>query len=406
MLAFATQVQSQYIDHQPLVIPSGNEPFGTSQLINVETTRPVVAANIRLNPEQDLTGAYLIAGLDTFLLSLDEDNEPGEPLFSSPVLFPAPVSRISLFPGALTGQAELLLVPAEHAILPESRYPHPVDLTGNIGLPPMIDQQVWRAGLPSPNYERIHNQVRNVIIHHTASSNQVTDYTTAIRSIYLLHTQTRGWSDIGYNYLVAPNGVIYKGRDPGPYQQDEVLGAHFCASNTGTLGISILGDYQNTPPPGLALHAIERLIAWKLQKDHLDPLGITPHPLNPTLHVISGHRDGCATLCPGDQLYAMLPGLRNRVHQLIIHTGIDLTDHPSTNEPTLMIFPNPVRDFLTIESDQPIRYLRILNSTGNLIWHLTGQPTQLDVTNWISGWYIIQVYADNAVTSKKILKIK
>ena len=79
----------------------------------------------------------------------------------------------------------------------------------------MIDQAIWREGLKAPDFEPIIHDVHNVIVHHSARSNLVTDYTSAIRNIYLYHNEVRGWSDIGYNYVVAANGDIYKGCDPG-----------------------------------------------------------------------------------------------------------------------------------------------------------------------------------------------
>ncbi|UCH14776.1 MAG: N-acetylmuramoyl-L-alanine amidase [Bacteroidales bacterium] len=170
----------------------------------------------------------------------------------------------------------------------------------------MIDQQIWREGLPEPDYERIIHNVRNIIIHHSATSNDLTDYTNVVRNIYLSHTQVNGWSDIGYNYVIAQDGTIYKGRDPGIYEQDNVMGAHFCSSNSGTMGICLLGNYVNIYPAQESLYALINLLTWKTGKDSLNPYGTSSHPLNPDLNIIAGHRDGCSTLCPGDSIYEML----------------------------------------------------------------------------------------------------
>ncbi|MFO7617957.1 MAG: N-acetylmuramoyl-L-alanine amidase [Bacteroidales bacterium] len=405
LVSFAVQGLAQYIDQLELDFRRRPEPGRTGSLIRIEAPRLASAAAVRVDGVADWSGAFLVAGRDTFPLTLDENGEPGGPSFSHLLLFTEPAMVVEINPGSLTGLVGLFLIPADHALLSGTPDPGTAEWTTNLALPPLVDQQVWRAGLPDPNYERIFNRVRNVIIHHTATSNQVTDYTAAIRSIYLYHTQVRGWSDIGYNYLVAPNGVVYKGRDPGPYPQDEVLGAHFCASNTGTLGISLLGDYQATPPPGMAMMATEMLIAWKLEKDHLDPLGAYPHPLNPFLDVIAGHRNGCSTLCPGDQLYALLPGLRSRVHQLMIHTGIDQDLYLNESGPAVRLYPNPVRNRLIIEADQPILSIRVLDSAGRTIQQLTGQAPGLSFSDWLPGWYLVQVHTSQSVISKIIFKI-
>jgi len=179
----------------------------------------------------------------------------------------------------------------------------------------MIEQSEWRTGLPAPDYERIPNNVHNIIIHHSAGSNTDTNYIQVVRNIYIFHTQVRGWSDIGYNYLISQDGTVFKGRDPGTLAQDEVLGAHFCSSNTGTLGICVLGNYEEVPVPEAAFSSLTEMLTWKLGEDSLNPSGYYPHPLNPFLFVIAGHRDGCATECPGNMLYARLADIRNVVFE-------------------------------------------------------------------------------------------
>ena len=111
--------------------------------------------------------------------------------------------------------------------------------------PDAIDQSVWRDGLPDPKTGRIAVSVKHCIIHHSAGSNNLNDFTQAVRSIYLYHLQINGWDDIGYNYLIDPNGVIYKGRDPLELEeQDNTQGAHFCSKNSGTMGVCLIGDIQ------------------------------------------------------------------------------------------------------------------------------------------------------------------
>ncbi|MGW3465749.1 N-acetylmuramoyl-L-alanine amidase, partial [Streptomyces olivaceoviridis] len=67
--------------------------------------------------------------------------------------------------------------------------------------------------------------------------------------------------------------------------------------------------------------AIARLTAWKLGLYGVDPSGKTyltsgggnlyPKGKNVRLNVISGHRDGFATECPGKRLYAKLGTARS-----------------------------------------------------------------------------------------------
>lgn len=47
-----------------------------------------------------------------------------------------------------------------------------------------------------------------------------------------------GWDDVGYHYLIHPNGKIYEGRKI--YHK----GSHVAGANTGKIGILLLGDYD------------------------------------------------------------------------------------------------------------------------------------------------------------------
>ena len=148
----------------------------------------------------------------------------------------------------------------------------------------------------------------HLIVHHSATSNAVTDYDAVVRAIWDFHVNTNGWSDIGYNWLIAPDGTIYLGRGT------DVIGAHFCGQNTATSGICILGNYVDTAPSAAALAALERLAAWKLDALGLAAAAASVHaPSGLALDHVSGHRDGCNTVCPGDSLYARLPALRTDI---------------------------------------------------------------------------------------------
>ena len=168
-----------------------------------------------------------------------------------------------------------------------------------------IPQSEWRAGLPEPNYTRSSTNVRHVVVHHSAGSNTNSNYTQVVRDIYLYHTQVNGWSDIGYNYLVAQDGSIYNGRDPGALEQDDVLGAHFCGSNSTTMGICMLGNYETAQMNFANYMSLLDIITWKLDHEGLTPYSSNQHALG-TFDSVIGHRDGCSTLCPGENVYNRL----------------------------------------------------------------------------------------------------
>jgi N-acetyl-anhydromuramyl-L-alanine amidase AmpD len=52
------------------------------------------------------------------------------------------------------------------------------------------------------------------------------------------HVNDRGWSDIGYHFLIDRNGKVGAGRPL------EKVGAHVVNHNSGTIGISLFGGYE------------------------------------------------------------------------------------------------------------------------------------------------------------------
>lgn len=183
--------------------------------------------------------------------------------------------------------------------------------------PDIISQSVWRQGLDTPKRGRTSTPTHHCIVHHSASNTYDTNYTQVVRAYYVYHTTVNGWDDIGYNYLIAPNGMVYAGRDPEKPEitQDEVTGAHFCGKNSYTMGVCLIGDYKNNIPSDTALQALKKLLSWKVFKDNLNATGQMIHPpaTGSFLPVIAGHRDGCATECPGNNLYGRLEQLRTEL---------------------------------------------------------------------------------------------
>lgn len=155
--------------------------------------------------------------------------------------------------------------------------------------------------------------VTHLIVHHSAGSNTSSDWAGVVRSIWDFHVNGRGWSDIGYNWLIAPTGVIYQGR------LDNWLGAHFCGTNGGTMGVCMMGTYTDVTPTQSAINSLIGLLSWKTCEAGIDPLRIRYHASSgKNLYTISGHRDGCATECPGNAFYPMLPDIRQSVYDNLI----------------------------------------------------------------------------------------
>ncbi|WP_237330202.1 peptidoglycan recognition protein family protein [Streptomyces sp. BA2] len=163
--------------------------------------------------------------------------------------------------------------------------------------------------------------VKAAFVHHSASGNnyRCSQAGSVLRSIYRYHVKSSGWRDFGYNFAVDKCGNIYEGRAGGVAKP--VLGAHTLGFNSNSMGIAVLGSFGSSSPPAAAVNAVARLTAWKLGLYGANPRGKTylksaggnlyKKGSNVRLNVISGHRDGFATECPGIRLYKKLGSARS-----------------------------------------------------------------------------------------------
>lgn len=150
--------------------------------------------------------------------------------------------------------------------------------------------------------------IERFIIHHTATTSNLDDPAAAIRSIYYYHAVTRGWGDIGYNYLIDQQGRIYEGRFGG----EKVVGAHAGYANAESIGIGVLGDYRHEEVPYAVIQSLINLISTKAKKYNIQADGFSSLD-GELLPNIIGHRDVNDTDCPGRKLYEKLPYLRTLI---------------------------------------------------------------------------------------------
>lgn len=151
-------------------------------------------------------------------------------------------------------------------------------------------------------------KVKKIIIHHTATTGTISDEEASMRAVYYYHAVTRGWGDIGYNYIVGPDGTVFEGRAGG----DGVVAGHAQGYNTGSVGIALLGDYQSNPLPAPMMKSLEGLIYEKAELWNIDPNGAGKFR-GEVINNILGHRDVGSTACPGTYTYDDLAGIREMV---------------------------------------------------------------------------------------------
>ena len=193
----------------------------------------------------------------------------------------------------------------------------PSSLNPSATRPPIISRSDWGAERAYGGVDRgtsewtpDYQTVRHVIIHHSETPS-FRDPLVEIRSIHYYHAVTRGWGDIGYNYLVDFLGNVYEGRAGG----ENVIGGHAFQYAHGSAGICSMGAFSFETSTPEAIAGLTWITAWAARS--LDPLSRRDFHEKPNLSTICGHRDVVNSACPGDGLYADLPTIRWAVADVI-----------------------------------------------------------------------------------------
>jgi len=205
--------------------------------------------------------------------------------------------------------------------------------------PKIITRAEWGARNPKYDYSN-HPYFNKMTLHHSAgwAATTLEEGKAAVKSIQEFHQDGRGWSDIGYHFLVDMGGNIYQGRP------ETVLGAHVGGANTGNIGVCILGCYH---PPETSISCYDemtysseqsliQLYAWIS-----DTYGVEPK-------LLKGHRDYFGTTsCPGNNVWAKLPELRSEISLFIMY------GFQPTRFALFQNYPNPFNSSTTLHYDLP-----------------------------------------------------
>lgn len=177
--------------------------------------------------------------------------------------------------------------------------------------PTIYSRAQWGADESKRDKSSLHYyEVHAGFVHHTVNAN---DYTKEqvpgiLRSIYAYHTKSRGWSDVGYNYLVDRFGRIWEGRAGGVDRP--VVGAHTLGYNDYSFAMSAIGNFDIKKPSSAMVQAYGALFAWKLSLHGVSAASTQQRVGTKTFPAINGHRDAGSTACPGKYLYAKLGKIR------------------------------------------------------------------------------------------------
>lgn len=159
--------------------------------------------------------------------------------------------------------------------------------------PQIISRCQWGAkpynGAPMP----LSLPLQYLFIHHTYEPSSpclsFPDCSRGMRSMQRFHQEERGWSDIGYSFVVGSDGYVYEGAGWN------IVGKHTRNQNSVGYGVSIIGNYTAVLPSRYSMDLVRRrLVQCALDGGRL--------VANFTIH---GHRQAVNyTTCPGDAFFS------------------------------------------------------------------------------------------------------
>jgi hypothetical protein len=281
----------------------------------------------------------------------------------------------------------------------------------------IISRTEWGSDESISTWQPVYATPKKFIVHHTAGGDGGSDPAATIRAIQYWHAVVNGWGDIGYNYLIDPAGRVYEGRKGG----DGVIGAHAARDatcnqvrfgggnvginfNPGTIGISLLGNYETSQPTQAAIDALSNLIAEKGVLNGIQPAGSSDFLGMSSLPNVVGHGDVDCTLCPGQNLTPLLAQIRTS-SQTLYDSG------------AILIAPNVRLDSVSeasfdLEKGTTKTIQVIISNIGNTTWHSFDQsvlsikplktPAIMAASNWPETGIAGRLTADSVVPGDSV----
>ncbi|XP_017901620.1 PREDICTED: peptidoglycan recognition protein 4 isoform X4 [Capra hircus] len=155
--------------------------------------------------------------------------------------------------------------------------------------PLIVQRSAWDAR--EAHCPEMNQPAQYVIIIHTAgrTCNRSDECRVLVQDIQSSFMDRLDSCDIGYNFLVGQDGIIYEGVGWS------VQGSHTPSYNDIALGLAFMGTFSGSPPNAAALEAAKNLIQCSVIKGHLV-----------SDYLLVGHSDVTNVLSPGRALYNVI----------------------------------------------------------------------------------------------------
>ena len=162
--------------------------------------------------------------------------------------------------------------------------------------------------------------VQLLVVHHTGLvvRNDPRPPVERVRALYKYHALSKGWGDIGYNYVIDETGQIYEGRTGG----EGVVAGHAYCNNIGTIGVVLLGNFEIEQPSQDQVKSLQWLLRDLAQEYHLDVSRPAQFHGKKLDSPIVRHKDLLSTLCPGYYLAGAFAQIVSNVRTGNIYSSV------------------------------------------------------------------------------------
>jgi hypothetical protein len=167
----------------------------------------------------------------------------------------------------------------------------------------VISRAQWGADREAPDHMTAHKAPwSDITVHHSAMplgyDTSLSGRAAELQTIQTSHLNKRNprWGDVGYHYLIDPEGRIYEGR------RLAWRGAHVAGLNDHKIGICLLGNFEVTKPTAASLSTLGRLLDDLRSRNNIPRSRVSHH----TALASAGH----ATECPGRNLIGWVQNYR------------------------------------------------------------------------------------------------
>jgi len=107
-------------------------------------------------------------------------------------------------------------------------------------------------------------KISKIVVHHSGN-------TDSVEGIKDLHVNKNGWDGIGYHFMIGREGAVFIGRAL------DAVGAHAKGHNKESIGICLLGNFDEEEPYEPQMDALVRLMSELMEDSHLGPDCIILH---------------------------------------------------------------------------------------------------------------------------------